>query len=455
MEIINSPLWNEVQDVMVSGETSANFTWNALIHYAGIDYRVLQVVQVNNVRDYVSSYREDLTCTLMIPLGKYARRIYPNRRDLEITLIKTPLTERSAEIDNDKPILTERYKANLINEDTAPTDGQGHEYTDEDKLDLSDILEVHFELRTFAVDQIRNLSFGGNWRRDTTDEVIRTILTTESSRIEVSEEHKLKGVTIVEGDNRAKYEQLNFTDGTPLIDLPGVMQKRWGVYNSGIGHFIQDLYWYVYSLYDPKELDTRKKSATLIIVPKNKLSNVERTFKINGNHATIIITGETGVQDDVGAQYLNDGIGARYSDASKQVANWGQTRDNKLILNRTKLNSEYVAQERQTQNQNLAPVVRSRITSNPYPIASSLNARAGGYFKAVWENHDVSVLTPGMPMRILNFDNGELVEYEGILHHVISRNVQVGDLPSKVYRNLCVLMVFVKKVKYEQIVESE
>lgn len=455
MEIINSPLWNEVQDVMVSGETSANFTWNALIHYAGIDYRVLQVVQVNNVRDYVSSYREDLTCTLMIPLGKYARRIYPNRRDLEITLIKAPLTERSAEIDNDKPILTERYKANLINEDTAPTDGQGHEYTDEDKLDLSDILEVHFELRTFAVDQIRNLSFGGNWRRDTTDEVIRTILTTESSRIEVSEEHKLKGVTIVEGDNRAKYEQLNFTDGTPLIDLPGVMQKRWGVYNSGIGHFIQDLYWYVYSLYDPKELDTRKKSATLIIVPKNKLSNVERTFKINGNHATIIITGETGVQDDVGAQYLNDGIGARYSDASKQVANWGQTRDNKLILNRTKLNSEYVAQERQTQNQNLAPVVRSRITSNPYPIASSLNARAGGYFKAVWENHDVSVLTPGMPMRILNFDNGELVEYEGILHHVISRNVQVGDLPSKVYRNLCVLMVFVKKVKYEQIVESE
>lgn len=67
----------------------------------------------------------------------------------------------------------------------------------------------------------------------------------------------------------------------------------------------------------------------------------------------------------------------------------------------------------------------------------------------------MSVLTPGMPMRILNFDNGELVEYEGILHHVISRNVQVGDLPSKVYRNLCVLMVFVKKVKYEQIVESE
>ena len=454
MEIIDSPLWNDANEVMATGETTTNYSWAALVHYEGFDYKVLQVTQVNTVRDYIQNYTEDLTCTFLIPLGKYARKIYPNRKNLEITLIKYPLHERSINTDNSKSISSQRYKANIVGDDPSPTDGQAHEYTDEDKLDLSDILEVHFELRTFAVDQIRFLSFGGIWRKTTTSTAIRTILTKECEKIDVDEEYKLQGITIVDGSNSTPVEQIIFTHGTPLIEAVGTMQKRWGVYNSGVGHFIQDLYWYVYPLYDTKEIDKRQKTITLIVLPSNKYSNVERTFKINGNTTTIIVTGETAMQDDDGSQYLNDGNGARFADANTQVDSWGKTGGNKLKIKRTEQNSEFFSQDKTENKQNYAPVVQQRITANPYTVASSLNARAGGYFKGVWENHDSAVLTPGIPMRIQTLDNGKLVEYEGILHHVISRSVNIGDLSSKKYRNFAVITVFIKKVLTEELVQE-
>ena len=41
MEIIDSPLWNDANEVMATGETTTNYSWAALVHYEGFDYKVL------------------------------------------------------------------------------------------------------------------------------------------------------------------------------------------------------------------------------------------------------------------------------------------------------------------------------------------------------------------------------------------------------------------------------
>ena len=446
MEIENSPIWDEAKTIMDTGETTSNFGWKALVHYQGIDYRPIKVQQVNSIRDFIGAFTEELTCTLLIPLGKYARKIYPNRQDLEITLIKYPHYEYGDEDDTSDEITTERYKATLVSDAPSPTDGQGTERNDEDTLDLSDVLEVHFQLRGFAIEQIRLLSTGGVIRRDKIQESLRTILKKEVDRIDVDPIYKIQGIDIVDVDNKEDIEQLVITHGTAVVDVPGSFQKKHGLYSSGLGHFIQDKLWYVYPLYDTDQINKREKTTTLIVLPSKKYSNVERTFQQKGNHLTILVTGDTAMKDDEGTEFLNQGNGARYSNAIDQVSKWGTTEGNKLKVKRVELNSEYVSVDRDD-IQNNAPITQNRITANPHSVYSSINARNGSYFKGMWENHDIGRLIPGMPLKIVTFDDDEHVEYEGVLHYALSRSVRDGDLSSNRFKNNCVIYAFIRKVE--------
>lgn len=442
MEINDSPLKNEIDWITSNGPTGTNYSWEAVIHYGEDQLLVpLKVISVNNKRDYAQSFTDEMTVTLLIPLGKYARKIYPNRTNLQITLTKIPLGELVDEENTEVSHSSERYTAILIDQGPAITEGQGTESNDEFVLDLTDLLDVHFQLLNKALEQVRLIEIGGVFRKVKTDDLLETVLTVESQKADVDEQRAIVGVDISPVSNKDIKEQIVVTHGIKLVDFPDYLQKKVGIYNAGLGSYVQNKFWHLFPLYDISRYDSSDYTLTLIILPKRKYTNIERTYLCEGTSATVLITGQTLMKDDSGSQYMNQGNGARLTSASSLIESSAVTKDNKTKYGRANNNSEFITDAIPSGN-NHVPVPPQRISDNPFTVFSNLNARNGGMFRGIWQNSDPSILLPGMATRILYADNEDIKEVYGVLHTSNTISHHHGDIHNRRFQNQTVLEVF-------------
>jgi hypothetical protein len=431
-------------EILYSGDTPLTTGWQAIIHLGSNIYIPLQVIAVTLSRDYEKNYADENTCTFMVPLGKYARQIYPYRTNLEITLIKAPINSLTGILDVDNPLSTERFSAVLIDKGPSVVEGQGREALDEDTLDLSQIVEIHFQLINKSTERLRMTTVGGVYRRTTVGDLLLGLLTKAASEINIDYKRIIEGIDLIEPSNLEKKEQILITQGVKLVDVPKYIQKHYGVYAADLGCFLQNNNFYIYPLYDPTHFKDRPKTLTALVLPKKKFTQVEKTYRSIGDSLVILITADTGFKDDSGTQYLNYGNGVRYANASSFLSGDTSVSDNKASVNRLTKNSEFVFDERDDGVNNVT-VASNRITSNPFAIASNLIGRNGGTFKMTWENCDQSLLIPGMATKIIYFDEGEVHEIYGVLHKVINVSHKAGDWDSIKHQTHCVLTVFVNR----------
>lgn len=443
MEIESSPLFKEATAIMQGGQSTSNLGWEAIIHYGTNEtYVSFQVISVNRVRNYLLAFTDEISITLQMPLGVYARLIYPNRLTLQITLTRVPLKEIGSTTDSNAKIQSERFSAVLIDGERSPTIGQGVESNDQTALDLTQVADINFQLYDKALEQIRVMQTGGICRSTTVQNALVTTLSNHAKSAVVDGNRAINGVDMVEADNKDQKGAIVITQGTRVIDLADFMQSRIGIYNSGIGSYIQNKYWYIYPLFDTTEFNKRDKSLTIMVLPKRKFSNIERTFKIKGSSVTILITGETGFKDDSGTQYLNHGNGVRFADAATLLEMPGNTSSNKTSILRDKNNSEFVAGAA-IAGVNNAPVNANRITANPFTIFSSLAARNGGMFKCTWENSDSSLIIPGMVTKIIYVDGDEIKSVYGVMLAVTEISHKASGIGTTKFVNNTFLSIFV------------
>ena len=442
MEIENTPLYRIAKPIWTNGPTSTNYAWKLLIHYGPSDtYEAFVVQSVNWSRDYLNNYADEVTCTIQIPLGVFSKLIYPNRTELQITLTKFPINEVGQPNSPSGGIESERYSAILIDADRAATIAQGTEAVDQASLDLKQILTISFQLYDKALEQLRTMLVGGVYRSCTVKDALLTAMSNQSMAAVVDGNRAVLGVDMVDPNNIDLKGQIVITHGTKLIDFPDYIQARIGIYNSGLGHYIQDRYWYCYPLYDTTQFNTRGSSVTFIILPKRKFSNVERTFLAMGLNVTILITGETAFQDDLSRARVSQGNGLRFSDASAMMDS-ASTVDNKTSMSRDSNNSEFT-NAKAINGVNNAPVLGDRITANPFAAYSMLAAREGGKMRLTWENSDHTLLTPGMPAKVVYDVDGVTTSVYGILHKCAHVSNKAGGYGSTRYKNVTVIDLFV------------
>lgn len=444
MEIENTPLWDEAQKVLGGGATSANYYWDVVIHYGpnvDKDYVPLAVNAVNNVRDYVDLFTDERTLTVMMGLGDYARIIYPSREKLEITLRKIPLLENSSSVDGNAKIQSERLAAVLLDGDRSPTIGQGQESNDAEALNITQLIDVNFQVYDKSLEQIRTIMVGGALLDQKVGDVIKTKLTTAAMAVEVDGNRVISGVDMTEADNKDVINHIVITQGVRLVDLPDYLQNKYGVYNSGLGTYIQNKFWYVYPLYDTREFSNTKKTLSVIILPKKKYSNVNRTFNLDGDALTILVTGETGFKDTSGSGIISQGNGARFADANTLFSDSTTTINNKTVAQRNLNNSEFVSQTANNKV-NMSPVIPERITANPFEVYSALAARDGGMFKVAWENSDASLIYPGMPVKVSYVDGDGINELYGVVHKAVSISHKLAPFGTSMFMHNTVLHLF-------------
>ena len=161
---------------------------------------------------------------------------------------------------------------------------------------------------------------------------------------------------------------------------------------------------------------------------------------VQGNNVTILITEETAFKDRISTLKVAQGNGLRFSDAST-LMDGTTTADNKTSISRDANNTEFTSGVA-INGVDHAPVLGDRITANPFAAYSMMAARVGGGMVLVWSNSDHTLLTPGMPAKIVYDVDGVTTSIYGVLHGVTHISSKAGGYGSSRFKNVSRVTLF-------------
>lgn len=447
MELEYSSLFNEVELITKGPDKLISYYWTAEIHTPDRTEKALKLVTVNNFRNYETNIGDEVSIELALPLGYYAKVVYPNRNILEVTLTRYSVSEVGETTRSDIPPQEERYKAVLVLDGLPNIEGTEIGQMSEFALDLQDIIKVNMQLFNRSLEKLRIVTVGGVFRRTSAEDIIRSVLANESYKIKIEGEKAIEGVDVIPTTNKEKREHINIPQGTKLTYLPTYIQEKCGgIYSSGIGTYLQQRMWYVYPLFDTTRLNTSEKTITLIKVPARRLTGVERTYRLEGESLFVLGTSQSRFTDDASTLFMNEGNGVRLADANQFMKNVAKTTNNKAIISRGTLNSEFIIKQKEDGSNNVQ-LSKDAISANPFIEYTKLASRDGGIFEFVWENSDPSLIFPGMNVKVLYMDGENIIELNGVMlaTQALTQLSGVGIISSK-HNTTTHLSVFAKKV---------
>lgn len=423
MEIMDSSLGIEIEKITKSGDKKVVYYWRAEIHTPVEIIEAIKVLSIDVDRNYEGNYADESIVKVVLSAGKYSYRIYPYLTQLDIVLYKIPLHEQSDGYDEKRPIEEQRYTATLLNPITPMVDANSINQPDEFSLDITNLLELDFQIVFKAVEQMRMMSFGGVYRNLTVEQFLRVAYTNESRKVDVDLDEKPIGIDIIPPNNTSVRDHILIPQGTKLVDLGQyVHYKCGGVYGSGFACYYQGKHWYVFPPYDNRLFDDADEFLTIINIPYNKMPGIERTYRKDGKNLIILATGESRLKNDSEELILNRGNGLRFADASKFIDEFVAVDNNKAIATRSKVANELKAFERET-GKNLVVNSAVKITANFLVEHSKLAPKDGTIIGVTWENSYPDHIFPGMPVKYIYLDGEEVKEVIGVVikaHHFTS-----------------------------------
>jgi hypothetical protein len=445
MDIENSSLWREVQSVLGGGSKPVHQTWAVRIFAGGDTIIPFKIVSVDIDRDYLNNYTDFILVDVRVPLGTYAKRLYPHLANVEIELKRVNIGETSDAAQLNDAVEVERYTAIMIDTGNPIIENGVGNTTSEEDLNRIEILTVKFQLLNKVLEQIRVIPVGGIRRNMTGEDVVKSVLTQASQLADVDTSRKIKGVRMVPASNQQKRSAVILPHNLEMVNVPHhVHYHCGGLYNSGLGYYLQDDYWHVFPAFDNTRFNEGGTTLTIINLPPRRLPGVERTYRKDGDNLVVLATGDSNFRDVSNTMQLNAGNGVRFADATSLLDSFATVANNKAQAARGRSNTEIITDKRPN-GINYTPTAARSINANPYVEYSALAARQGSGINLVWENADHTLLYPGMPVRVMYLDGAEIKELYGVLlgAHLYASLRDVGVTSERFVNNLT-LSVFVK-----------
>lgn len=448
MELRESPLWQEISAIAFEGPVPSAYSWKATFTAGGKEIVPFKVISVMIFRDYRNNFGDEIELEVMIPAGTFVYDLYPYRNNLKVSLQREGRLNES-----DSPLLSpdieaQQMRATLVDDFSVAVEGARSSAHSRESLNLSEVMNVKFQLIDLALDNVRLHSVGGLFRDTTVGDCLKYILTSIANDIELDDNNKILGVEMVEPANTDTYKHIVLHSGTRLPDVPQILQKKvGGLYPTGMGAYLYRQHWYVFPLYDLTRFDKSVKTLTLINVPTNQMPNVERTYRTTANQVIALVTGDVKHLDRSEAVQQNEGNGVRYLDARRVIDGFADTSegDNKAKVMRADNSNEFSVEQRADGMNNVAT---TQITANKFAEMSKLAQRLGSEIQCIWENSHIGAVYPGMPVKFMYIKNDSIKELKGVVlgvqHYVQTHGVGVTESR---HRTDTTLHLFVEREK--------
>lgn len=429
--IEKTPLWKDVEAILYSGPTKTSFEYRVLLHTEKEDINVLKLTSIDIDRDYVNNIADRTVIQLTLPLGDYAKRLFPYRHNLEVTIKRLQLNDDSGTEDlKEKPYI-EKFKAIFLPDDNPRVSASQYENMDLETLNKLDFVNLKLEIYNRSLEVLRVKTTSGVFKKATTFKVMEAVLVSESKKVTIDGKPAIDGVDIIESSNSETYSHITVPSFTKIVSLPTFLQEKMGgVYPEGIGTYFQvwegKKMWFVYPLYNTSRFTSGKPNLTIFSVPNFKLPGVNRTFKKEGLALNILATSSKDYKDDGEIGYMNEGVGFRMADARAFMTKPVEMTEEGPVGKRAYLNHEAAVKDREDAL-NYGPMTSQRISQNPYKEYAKLAFRSTARIDIVWENCKHELIYPGMPCKYVFLENDKMVELEGVVLHV---HVMIGLIGS-------------------------
>lgn len=446
MDISESSLWHEIEEVKQNGVNPVHFQWDCLLIIEDEHVSPVKVLSVEATREYNTQYADEMIIKILLDTGVYNRLVFPNRDNFKVALFKDPIGEIDTSVDYEEETKMRIYQGALLRAKSDALEGSEGAPVSVDGMASLD--EYYIQLIDPAAEQIRMMTTGGIYRDMTTTEVLHGVMSMISGSLDLDKASAIYGVDMVPGNNQIRRDHVVIPHGTPVVDLARYVQEEaGGIYGSGIGQYLQDGIWYIYPEYDIVRFDATTRSLTILNVPDNRLPKIERSYVFDGERVIVIATGTTKHMDVSEELQLNLGNAVQYVVGSNIMDGFCGVSKNKAVVNRDNNMRKITLGKRRT-GLNNTPMSPRRITDNKFRETSELAKRIGTYIQLEWQNAQPDLVYPGMPVRYVYVDGDSLGTVYGTVVGADYLSYQQGTgITSGRHITDMVLTLFVEQLK--------
>lgn len=377
--------------------------YRAVLSVGSYQIEALRVIAKTERENYLNSMFEEIIVTAVFEPSAYTEIILHGHEDMSMTLITksfgTNLSKKRT------------YRAVLVNNRNVKLEGNVQSVDEIRIADQQSISTVQFQLIDPAAYNLRLQEVGGIFKTANTMQVLKYYL----SKIRLVDQYaKQSSVAAITSDavyQTKSFREIVIPEGTKLQALPDLLQRRYGVFNQGMGCFLKNRCWYIFAPYSIAKQTADVDKLVLINVPPTKYRNLERNFVAKGRTYTILCTGETTHQRRSDSEALNLGTGVRYGDTTQLMSGMSDVSGAPKLTPKAYM-SEYRSSNYKN-DYNHTPM--AGMVDNPAWYASQLAARGGDIVTVTWERGTTDILTPGMPVRFITAYNDGIKELSGTL----------------------------------------
>lgn len=431
----------------ISGKPgSPYYKFEIQIHAGGRAITPLQVVRVDIDRVYREAYMDDHSIVVQLGAGTAIHDIGPFQDDLKITVSRFILNGFTDDV-NKSPVSVRTYTAYLTDDlPRGPELSSAPQFRDRETANRHKTLTLTFVVEEVAMTQLRKMSIGTIVRATPPAMVMKTFINNALMSIQLGIDEQISGFQMEPPSNKAPRNHIIIKDGTPLIDLPDLLQnEQGGIYSSGLGFYVQGKFVYAWPVYDTSRGDSAARVLQIFLAPSQGTVGVDRTWSDDGRCVSVWSVGTPKLINNSLDSLNNDGNAVRFADASKLIGGMGKTEGNKYTMSRGTNNSEF-ATTTMGNGANNAKVGANAFTSNPYVEASRMAKRQGAFMTIPWQYSNPDLLVPSMAVEVFYDDGGEIKIMSGTLSGNKSQyTLQGKGTTDRVHAAMTVIEVFLDR----------
>ena len=392
-----------------------------------IDDYQLRAMSVNNYsynRDYKESYSDSSIIEVLIPMGTYMSKIYPLRQKLMVKLKTTVVGKHGEEIDIDKGTSVQLFRATIVDSRDPSILDVNDESENINLGDTSTLMTIELQLTDIVLEAIRQIGFQSIVRDSDLESVIKCLLRGDSF---IGDDIiKPLGVLMAPSDNTKVYKQIIFSPDLNLIEIPDWLQNNYGVYNNGLGVYLQKGFWFVFPLFQTEKFKEDDSSVTIVSMPPSKMTGSEKTFSFKDKHLVILATGDRDHFDNTDAMQRNIGNGYRYINGDKVIDDYSKVLDGNIVVPKKENIIEFKSINR-ADGKNYIPFLKDIATVNHPKVLSKIAKASSNTLTINWENSLPDLLIPGMRVRYLYRENYEVKTITGVLINVLQTYSAINE----------------------------
>ncbi len=383
--------------------------YEGYLHTKSLDVWLQTIEYVDILRDYNGNVSDLTTTSFLMPLGDFVKKFYPERDNLQITIIGYTVGKKT----------TTKLKFIITGVDDDIKNGVYDKKTIHE-LNKEGMTKLTGECVSLTADKLRNVTAPGAYEKATVDDVLITTMSKALGGIEVFDFSLGKETHIADSNNKRIYDHIVIPDSINILDIPSYMQNaEYGIFNGDVGTYIQNVddneSIHVYPLYRPNLLPSSKLKLQVTVVPSATMASVDSTYAMDGNVLKILTNVFVKPDADNEAKLKSSGSGVNMTDDETILKRPVEVSPDEVKVNSENTKRKYVHKKTADGE---AKFEQHENKSNTYSARSSVLKNDGKFIQVQWNFSNARLLTPAMGIIYVIEESDGIKTYEGVLHGV-------------------------------------